>query len=329
MKQSRFNLPIPYGWFAIAIADQLAIGDVKPLHYFDRELVLFRTESGQAKLLNAICPHLGAHIGHGGEVHGESVACPFHGWEYNGDGYCTQIAYAKAMPPKVDGKQIIQSYPVVERNGVVWAWYHPDNIDPLFEVDLVEEFNSSEWTVPFIREWDINCPVQEAAENAVDKAHFAYVHTADAVPEGVVTVDAHRRTTHLDSRGPGFNDNGERVAGAEPIFSHLQSVNVGAGQTWQRFSGIFETVMMGTVTPIDADSFRLRFIFTQPKANTAEKGVFAQGFMDEICHQVEQDIPIWDHKHYQPTPLLCDGDGPIAQFRKWFSQFYADGAPQQ
>ena len=35
------------------------------------------------------------------------------------------------------------------------------------------------------------------------------------------------------------------------------------------------------------------------------------------------DLPIWDNKKYRPQPLLCDGDGPILMWRKWFSQFYA------
>ena len=45
----------------------------------------------------------------------------------------------------------------------------------------------------------------------------------------------------------------------------------------------------------------------------------------EIARQVEQDIPIWEHKICRPTPILCDGDGPIAKYRRWFSQFYAEG----
>jgi hypothetical protein len=26
--------------------------------------------------------------------------------------------------------------------------------------------------------------------------------------------------------------------------------------------------------------------------------------------------------------VLCDGDGPIHQYRKWFSQFYAEQQPE-
>ena len=44
-------------------ADELAAGQVKPLHYFDRELVLWRDASGAPHLMDAHCPHLSAHLG--------------------------------------------------------------------------------------------------------------------------------------------------------------------------------------------------------------------------------------------------------------------------
>jgi len=34
------------------------------------------------------------------------------------------------------------------------------------------------------------------------------------------------------------------------------------------------------------------------------------------------DFIVWNNKKYRPRPLLCDGDGPVLQFRKWFKQFY-------
>jgi hypothetical protein len=36
------------------------------------------------------------------------------------------------------------------------------------------------------------------------------------------------------------------------------------------------------------------------------------------------DIPIWNKKIHRANPILCDGDGPIMQYRKYFSQFYAE-----
>ncbi len=36
----------PTGWFIVGFASDLAAGEVKRVHYFGEELVLFRTKSG-------------------------------------------------------------------------------------------------------------------------------------------------------------------------------------------------------------------------------------------------------------------------------------------
>ena len=48
-----------------------------------------------------------------------------------------------------------------------------------------------------------------------------------------------------------------------------------------------------------------------------------KAFIREVSRQLEQDIPIWEHKVYFDRPVLCDGDGPIGLFRKWCRQFYS------
>ncbi|MGH3530990.1 MAG: Rieske 2Fe-2S domain-containing protein, partial [Mycobacterium sp.] len=62
----------PTGWFIVGFGTDLAAGEVKRLHYFGQELVLFRTESGQLNVLDAYCQHLGANMGVGGTVEGEN-----------------------------------------------------------------------------------------------------------------------------------------------------------------------------------------------------------------------------------------------------------------
>ena len=52
------------------------------------QVVLFRTESGVATPMDAYCPHLGAHLGHGGAVNGERIRCPFHAFEFDTGGTC-------------------------------------------------------------------------------------------------------------------------------------------------------------------------------------------------------------------------------------------------
>ena len=51
--------------------------------------------------------------------------------------------------------------------------------------------------------------------------------------------------------------------------------------------------------------------------------------IESLCGQkgIEGDIPIWENKIYRAKPLLCDGDGPIFRFRKYFEQFYTNPPP--
>ena len=37
---------------------------------------------------------------------------------------------------------------------------------------------------------------------------------------------------------------------------------------------------------------------------------------------LQADVPIWRDKIYRERPVLVKGDGPIAEFRRWYQQFY-------
>jgi hypothetical protein len=38
--------------------------------------------------------------------------------------------------------------------------------------------------------------------------------------------------------------------------------------------------------------------------------------------EVGQDAPIWETKRYVEKPILAEGDGPIAEYRRYCKQFY-------
>ena len=56
-RDEAIDLPMPFGWFALAYSADLEAGDVMPLYLFDEHLVLFRTADGKAHLTTAFCPH--------------------------------------------------------------------------------------------------------------------------------------------------------------------------------------------------------------------------------------------------------------------------------
>jgi 3-ketosteroid 9alpha-monooxygenase subunit A len=92
--------PYPNGWFRVADSRDVVRGAARPLRYFGQELVAFRGDDGTARVLGAHCPHLGAHLGHGGHVEGGALRCPFHRWLWDGDGRCADVPYASRPPAR-------------------------------------------------------------------------------------------------------------------------------------------------------------------------------------------------------------------------------------
>ena len=310
--QQRHPFPAsPDGWFCVADSDALALREVKAVRYFGRELVLWRTENGEARLANAHCPHLGAHIGFGGKVQDGTLRCPFHGWRFDPAGRCVEVPYAKRIPPHA----ALTMWPVVERNGCVFAWHHAKGAPPAWEIPVVPEWGAEGWSAPVRRSFRVRAHCQEMAENVVDDAHFKYVHGTHTMPRSTATIEGHVfRVTSVSMVGTPRGEAQGRI--------EIASYGFGFGLT--RFVGVIETLVVITGAPIDEEwsETTLRFMVRRLASEDATKGV-GRAFVAEIDRQFGQDIPIWENKIHLPRPLLCDGDGPITLLRRWARQFYS------
>lgn len=297
-KGSRYPFPVPNGWFVVAESDDLAPGEVRALYYFGKDLVLFRTEDGTPRVLDAHCPHLGAHRAVGGRVEGDCLRCPFHGWKFDGEsGDCVEIPYGdmKAIPSKAHGR----SYPTLERNHMIWAWHHSKGGEPFYEVPEVPEFHDDAWTPILVRDFEIQVAAQDMAENNVDFSHFRFVHGSDVIPEDeFVTEATYKRATGMD---------GAFVR---------EGYGLGLGVLRVRDYVTF----LSSTTPIDEGSVHVRWVFTSPRANGEEAAMMAA---DSFCAGVSQDIPIWENKIYQDPPVITRVEKLILEHRRWSEQFYS------
>jgi phenylpropionate dioxygenase-like ring-hydroxylating dioxygenase large terminal subunit len=311
----RSPFPIPFGWFQVIWSADLKPGDVTPIEYFGKHLVAWRDEQGAAHVNDAVCPHLGAHFGYGGSVAGEDLVCPFHGWRFSSEGRNTLIPYSE----RTNKKACVQTFPTVERNGLVMAWYHPFGEAPAWEIPEVPEFNDPEnFTAVETRDYVIEAPWQDLAENGVDAAHFRYVHHTEEVPE-LERYEVDGPLTKMRSIQKFPTPRGV-------VDGRIDADSFGPGFSVIRFSGIVDTILMGCNTPITANKCHMRFTFTVRKlGDDALSSSVGQAFVAEIDKQVQEDTPIWQNKAYLARPALADTDGPFGKFRKWASQFYAEG----
>jgi len=54
--QNGAALDFATGWHLVAWSRDIKPGKVKPMQYFDKQFVCFRTESGEARLMDGFCP---------------------------------------------------------------------------------------------------------------------------------------------------------------------------------------------------------------------------------------------------------------------------------
>ena len=309
----RFPFPAyANGWFRMAYSDEVAAGQLKSLHYFGRDLVLFRDEDGLAHVLDAHCPHLGAHLGVGGKVEGRGIRCPFHAWLWDGEGRCIDIPYAKRIPPAAKTR----SWPVVEKNGIVFLWHHSEGEPPAYELPDLPQIDDPIWTPLEIRRWTVKSRWLDMNENAVDRAHFVTVHGTKAVPEAEVTLEGHvlRCANQVRLGTP-----------RGVVDGSLVTTDYGPGLQTVDLAGIVETLMVNTSTPIDEETTDTSFAYT---VNTSGDEKTARGvgaaIIRDLEKQMAEDIPIWENKKYYTRPMLCDGDGNFNLYRRWMSQFFSE-----
>lgn len=313
----RCPFPIPTGWFFVEYSDKLAVGEVRNVNLLDQEWVLFRGENGTVGMSDPYCPHLGAHLGHGGKVVGDNIRCPFHHWEYNAEGFCQKIPYAKVMPPVCKKQPILRTLPVREKFGLIWCWYHPQAVEPTWELPSIPEMEDpefKEYVKPRTGTWPVNTAIQEVAENGVDLAHLVFLHGEKQMPSGEFEFDGHNLYSKMRN-------------------GYINGHQCGPGLAIFRFNheGVVATMVSYSV-PITREKSQMNMSFTHKRYPEGSKeAAIAKHLVDHMIGSADGeesagfesvDFIVWNNKKYRPRPLLCDGDGPILKYRQWFKQFY-------
>lgn len=324
--------PYPRGWYLAAHSDQLAPLAIQNLRIFGEDVVLFRDAQGQAHLVDAYCPHLGAHLGHGGKVVDDRIRCPFHGWEFAGkDGMCQKIANGDPVPPKAR----LRCWILDERDGAIFVWFHERGEPPTWHVGEFPGLVGPGWSRWHHGEWILNARIQDITENDADISHTPVMHDFTS---GKIHIEMDADGPRLESRISTlislFAFGVPKALGVGPLRdllgrvpNNITVVRWGISLGWisndiQLPGGLhYNTQTLATTTPIDAQRCRLilrhrvrELPVITPLALRSYAGVFNS--------TLEQDIVVWEHKIYRPRPIASRSDWAILRFRSWARQFY-------
>ncbi len=131
-------------WYPVSWAKHLKAGQVMPVVIWQQPIAVYRDTTGQLHAMQDTCAHKGVAL-HKGIVQGENLACPYHGWEFNGSGQCVKIPY---LPPKqkLPCAQV-RSYPIQEKYSLIWIFPGDPALAETCHPPEMPEFNHPDWVM--------------------------------------------------------------------------------------------------------------------------------------------------------------------------------------
>ncbi|XP_017845942.1 cholesterol 7-desaturase [Drosophila busckii] len=326
--------PYPNGWYGILESSSIKPGESTFVSCLGEQFVVFRSEEGTAFILDAYCPHLGANLGIGGRINGDTIICPFHQWSFQGtDGLCTNIPYSKNIPPATRIRKWIST----EQNGFVFLWYNAESSELPWTLPISPEVENNGFVYQGRNEFLVNCHIQEIPENGADLAHFKAIHNESIIAGGYNPKNSIFRWLGQHSWHASWDYTREKHI-AEIRLKHslkfyqkinLFEIDVVGKQIGPAFvhltlkSSIFgECQIFQTVTPIEPLVQKVvhRFYATRKMSPILKILIYGESVM------FERDMNMWNQKLYRKSPILVPEDASIKKFRKWYAQFYTENS---
>ncbi|XP_023229175.1 cholesterol 7-desaturase-like [Centruroides sculpturatus] len=335
-KTNEYPPVYPNGWIPLLESRDLPVGKCKPVTALGQEFVIFRGKTGKCYVLDAYCPHLGAHLGTDGKVHEDCIDCPFHGWRFAGqDGSCVKIPYAEKVPEVAK----IKSWETIEQNGFIYVWHHAEGQHPVWKPPVIPEIQKGLSHYKGRSEHVINCHIQEIMENLADFPHLECVHkfgTASGIilhPENSWKfIQGKVKMYYCPDREPNFHcvkykgNATIKLFGISILQLELEIQQIGPAIMQFYFKSSLGNGM-AVCGIIPEGPFRQKFIhhcYTPSRFSS----IFGYIPLYFESNMIERDVRIWNYKMYWKNPCFVSEDKTIAKFRKWYAQFYSENSPK-
>jgi phenylpropionate dioxygenase-like ring-hydroxylating dioxygenase large terminal subunit len=144
--------------------------------------------------VDAVCGHLGANLAHG-TVKQECIECPFHKWQFDGDGCVKHIPYAGKTGSCTPAKFTQKSFPCIEWCDSILFWYHADPElaqQPTYHPPPLRDLYDSDGSLRHIGNFhprNIHMHLQEFVE------HFACLHQKATIPWTTIEIPCQQKST--------------------------------------------------------------------------------------------------------------------------------------
>lgn len=281
-------------WYIIMRSDELQ-EQLLACTVFDIALVLFRDEAGTAHALPNQCAHRGARLSEG-KHRGNCLACPFHGWEFNGAGDCIYIP-ANGRDAAIPVHAKLTSYPLRECAGYIWIFL--GNPQSVHELRVPPELNDPAWrAVPFTAHWKAH--MTRVVESILDVSHLPFVHpttTGDVDP----IVD-----------GPDFTVSADGICvHAKPFHPLLQTpLNEQDHKGESTITLQFPNQLILRTNMLEGHQMATYLSFTP---SVDEQGAFHTMIQGLALRNFLTDVDMIDEIHYEHNVTVLEEDRPVVE----------------
>lgn len=169
-------------WYVAATSDEL--GDA-PLgrRLLGRDIVLWRSQDGQAVAFEDRCAHRGFPLSDG-HVDGDQLVCGYHGCAYTADGRCVHVP----IQPYVPTGMRVPTLSVLEEPPFIWIWAGPPAAAAGSRPPRTPWLNDSGWST-FSDAWQVQANYLMVHEHYLDFSYAPVVYRDD-VPPGMERLPA-------------------------------------------------------------------------------------------------------------------------------------------
>jgi nitrite reductase/ring-hydroxylating ferredoxin subunit len=335
-----------HGWYSPLRSSEIRRDRPTPFSFLGHQLVAFRDAQGQVTVLSAICPHFGAHLGHGEVVDG-CIRCPFHKLDFDRSGRCVDA------PEYYDKTKVqhlrAQSWASCERLGQLFLWHGPDPARPAWDNPL-DSLCWDSWTPPVTNQGLLVPGMNPmwVGENVVDLVHVRTVHGLDdlrlvdpprahedgsyrVVFDVVWRLGARSRSRLWRALGRFINS---------PFRMETRFLNPGiilTESTLTEAQGGLNIRTVVLVNPAGERDTHIRLLVSlrQRLASPWVRGgarllglhpeqALAYVFLEFGLEDFRADAEVWQRRQHLDQPVQLKGDGPMVEFRRWSVRFWPE-----
>jgi phenylpropionate dioxygenase-like ring-hydroxylating dioxygenase large terminal subunit len=306
-----------HDWHVIARSSDVPEGGVCSARLLGEDLVVWRL-NGRVMVWQDLCLHRGTRLSLG-QIDGDALRCPYHGWTYNTNGQCIRMPAHPDQKPSAKARAF--TYQCQERYG--WIWVAPQT--PTNDIPVFTEWDNPSYRKIFCGPYAYKAAAPRAVENFLDVAHFPFVH------EGFLGDQQHTEIADYEVKvgddgvtaenitvwqpDPDGTGQGKEVVYTYRVFRPLTAyfIKTSAGPSLSIYL---------TVTPVD-ELYSLGWMYMAMNYAHDIPEENLRAFQDEVTGQ---DIPIVESQRPERLPLDLQAelhlrsDKTSIAYRKWLNE---------